>query len=175
MSMPVMANDNKLQLQSMLREEETCKTDRRALLYTVSAILTSQHTSRSFFTPRNPDPSLRRAAQPEPRTFPRRATKTQNTEPFLPPRRATQPEPRTFPHRASKTQNTEPFLAPCRAAQPEPKTQNLSLCRAVQREPRTFPRRATKTQNPEPFLAPRTIQNLPHCVTRTLLAIQNPS
>jgi len=69
-----MADDNKL-----LREEETCKTDNSAPLYTISAILHIQillHTIQ----PEPAEPFL--AAQPEPRTqdllAPR--TQTQRTE-----------------------------------------------------------------------------------------------
>jgi len=81
-----MADDNKL-----LREEETCKTDNSALLYTMSAILLIQillHAAQPEpaepflaahlepFLAAHPEPFL--AAQPEPcratRTFPRPAT-----------------------------------------------------------------------------------------------------
>jgi len=120
-----MADDNKL-----LREEETCKTDNSALLYTMSAVLhiqillhaTQPEPAEPFlaahlepFLAAHLEPFL--AAQPEPchptRTFPRRATRT-----F--PRRAT----RTFPHRAT----------------------------------RTFPRRASVTPKPKTFWG-RAIQN----------------
>ena len=116
-----MADDNKL-----LREEETCKTDNSALLYTMSAILHIR--------------ILLHAAQPEPcratRTSPRNqnlsSPRSQNPEPFL----AAQPKP--------KTQNL-PCAAPRRAA----RTQNLSSPRNLNPKHRTFlvPRRAARTQN----------------------------
>jgi len=75
-----MADDNKL-----LREEETCKTDNSALLYTMSAVLhiqillhAAQPEPAEPFLASHLEPFL--AAQPEPcratRTIPRRATRT---------------------------------------------------------------------------------------------------
>jgi len=104
-----MADDNKL-----LHEEETCKTDNSALLYTMSVVLhiqillhTLQPESADPFLATHLEPFL--AAQPEPcratRTFPRRATRT-----F--PRRAT----RTFPRRATRT------FPRCVSRTPKPKT-----------------------------------------------------
>jgi len=112
-----MADDNKL-----LREEETCKTDNSALLYTMSAVLhiqillhaTQPEPAEPFlaahlepFLAAHLEPFL--AAQPEPcrptRTFPRRPTRT-----F--PRRAT----RTFPRRATRT------FPRCASVTPKPKT-----------------------------------------------------
>jgi len=104
-----MADDNKL-----LHEEETCKTDNSALLYTMSAALHIQILLHAVqpepaepFLAAHLEPFL--AAQPErcraTRTFPRRATRT-----F--PRRAT----RTFPRRAIRT------FPRCASRTPKPKT-----------------------------------------------------
>jgi len=132
-----MADDNKL-----LREEETCKTDNSAPLYTMSTILHIQ--------------ILLHTVQPEPRTFPRCATRT-----F--PRRAT----RTFPRRATRTsprRATRTF--PCRAARtfprravrtPKPKT---SLRRAIKpKEPKPTPG-AEQSRTFQTLVEPRT-RNLP--------------
>ena len=104
-----MADDNKL-----LREEETCKRDNSALLYTMSAIVDIQ--------------TLLHAAQPEP-AEPFLTTHLEpylaaHPEPFLTahlePFHAAQPEPAE----PSLTVHLEPFLTtqpePFLAAQPEP-------------------------------------------------------
>jgi len=103
----------------LLREEETCKTDNSALLYTMSAVL---HI-----------PILLHAVQPEP-AEPFLAA---HLEPFL----AAQPEP-------FLAAQPEPFLAPqpepFRTAQPEPflaahlEPQNPKPSHAVQSRTRTF-------------------------------------
>jgi len=116
----------------LLREEETCKTDNSALLYTMSAILhiqillhAAQPEPAEPFLAAHLEPFL--AAQPEPcratRTFPRRAPRT-----F--PRRAT----RTFPRRAPRT-------FPRRATRTFPRRATRTFPR---RATRTFPRRATQ-------------------------------
>jgi len=101
-----MADDNKL-----LREEETCKTDNSALLYTMSVVLHIQillHATQ----PEPPEPFLTAHLEP---------FLAAQSEPFL----ATQPEP----FRAAQS---EPFLA----AHLEP--QNPKPSRAVQSRTRTF-------------------------------------
>ena len=115
----------------VLREEETCKTDKSALLYTMSAVLHIQ--------------ILLHAAQPEP-AEPFLAA---HLEPFLAaqpePSLAAQPEP--FP--AAQPEPAETFLAvqsrtrnprPPRAMQSNPKPRSLLL--------------APRNPEPETFLAP---------------------
>jgi len=111
-----MADDNKL-----LHEEETCKTDNSALLYTMSTILHIQ--------------ILLHATQLEP-AEPFLAA---HLEPFhaayLEPFRATQPEPFLAAHlEPFRAAQPEPFLA----VHLEPKTQNPKPSRAVQSRTQTF-------------------------------------
>jgi len=103
----------------VLREEETCKTDKSALLYTMSAVLhiqillhAAQPEPAEPFLAAHLEPFL--AAQPEPcrasRTFPRRATRT------FPRHASRTPKPKTFSRRAIQKPNL-PCAAPSRTFQ----------------------------------------------------------